>query len=113
MANYFATAGTQYPYYSSTNNNSFGANGGIYNINGRGYPDVSAIGDNVVIFLMGAPILIGGTSAATPVFASVLNRINEERIAVGKKTVGFVNPTLVRPLSSFLLLPCGEAKRSC
>ena len=96
VANYFATAGTQYPYYSSTNNDSFGANGGIYNKNGRGYPDVSAIGDNVVIFNMGAPTLIGGTSASSPVFASVLNRINEERIAVGKKTVGFVNPTLVK-----------------
>ena len=96
VANYFKTAGTQYPYYSSTNNNSFGANGGIYNINGRGYPDVSAIGDNVVIFNAGAPTLIGGTSASSPTFASILNRINEERIAVGKSTLGFVNPTLVR-----------------
>jgi len=95
VANYFATDNPPYPYYSSTNNDSFGANGGIYNRNGRGYPDVSAVGDNVVIFNAGAPILIGGTSAATPVFASVLNRINEERIAVGKSTVGFVNPVLV------------------
>ncbi|KAL6720032.1 Tripeptidyl-peptidase sed1 [Lecanora helva] len=94
VANYFTTAGTQYPFYSSTNNNSFGANGGIYNKNGRGYPDVSAIGDNVVIFNAGAPTLIGGTSASSPVFAAILNRINEERIAAGKKTVGFVNPTL-------------------
>ena len=95
VATYFATAGTQYPYYSSTGNNSFGANGGIYNKNGRGYPDVSAIGDNVVIFNKGAPTLIGGTSAAAPTFAAILNRINEERIAAGKKTIGFVNPTLV------------------
>ena len=95
VAAYFKTAGTQYPYYSSTNNNSFGANGGIYNINGRGYPDVSAVGDNIAIYNMGAATLIGGTSAATPVFAAILNRINEERIAVGKSTIGFVNPTLV------------------
>ena len=39
-------------------------------------------------------MLIGGTSAAAPTFAAILNRINEERIAVGKSTVGFVNPTL-------------------
>ena len=96
VANYFATAGTQYPYYSSTNNNSFGANGGIFNANGRGYPDISAIGDNVLIFNAGLPTLIGGTSAAAPVFAAILTRINEERIAKGKSTVGFVNPTLVR-----------------
>lgn len=36
----------------------------------------------------------GGTSAATPIFSSILNRINEERLAKGKKTIGFVNPTL-------------------
>ncbi len=98
VSKYFATAGTQYPYYTGVNNSNIGANGGIYNKAGRGYPDVSAIGDNVVIFNAGAPTLIGGTSAAAPVFASVLNRINEERIAVGKKTVGFVNPTLVSTL---------------
>lgn len=67
---------------------------GVYNSSGRGYPDVSAVGDNVVIFNAGAPTLIGGTSAAAPVFAAILNRINEERIAAGKSTVGFVNPTL-------------------
>ena len=100
VAAYFKTAGTQYPYYSSTYNNSFGAYGGIYNINGRGYPDVSAIGDNVAIYNMGASTLIGGTSASTPVFAAILNRINEERIAAGKSTVGFVNPTLVSFASS-------------
>lgn len=55
---------------------------------------VSAIGDNVLIFNEGAPILIGGTSASAPTFAAILTRINEERIKAGKKTVGFVNPTL-------------------
>ncbi len=30
----------------------------------------------------------------TPIFASIINRINEERLAVGKSTVGFVNPVL-------------------
>ena len=38
--------------------------------------------------------LEGGTSASTPIFASIINRINEERLAVGKNPVGFVNPTL-------------------
>ena len=104
VATYFATAGTQYPYYTGVNNSNIGANGGIYNKAGRGYPDVSAIGDNVVIFNAGSPTLIGGTSAATPVFAAILNRINEERLAVGKKTIGFVNPTLVSPSSSQSLL---------
>jgi tripeptidyl-peptidase-1 len=88
-----------YAAYQTTDNANIGANGGIYNSNGRGYPDVSAIGDNIVIFNKGSPTLIGGTSASAPVFASILNRINEERIAAGKSTVGFVNPVLVRILS--------------
>ncbi|KAL8832256.1 MAG: hypothetical protein Q9191_000388 [Dirinaria sp. TL-2023a] len=94
VANYFATSNPPYPYYSATNGTGVGANGGIYNRIGRGYPDVSAVGDNVVIFNEGAPTLIGGTSASAPVFAAILNRINEERIAAGKKTIGFANPTL-------------------
>lgn len=68
--------------------------GGLYNRAGRGYPDISAVGDNVVIFNNGLPTLIGGTSASAPVFAAILNRINEERLSAGKKTIGFVNPTL-------------------
>jgi tripeptidyl-peptidase I len=39
-----------YPSYSTTDDQDIGANGGIYNSAGRGYPDVSAVGDNVVIF---------------------------------------------------------------
>ena len=35
-----------------------------------------------------------GTSLASPLFASVLTLINEERFKAGKGPVGFVNPTL-------------------
>ncbi|KAJ5175794.1 Tripeptidyl-peptidase sed1 [Penicillium canariense] len=94
VADYFAKANPTYPYYESVNNNSFGANGGIYNRIGRGYPDVSAIGDNVIIVNKLVPTAIGGTSASAPVFAAILTRINEERLAAGKPTVGFVNPVL-------------------
>jgi len=38
--------------------------------------------------------LSGGTSASTPIFSSVINRINEERIKVGKGPIGFLNPSL-------------------
>lgn len=102
VATYFSAHNPPYPYYSTTNNQNIGANGGIYNRNGRGYPDVSAVGDNVVIFNKGAPTLIGGTSASCPVFAAILNRINEERIAAGKSTVGFVNPTLVSHIQPYM-----------
>ncbi|KAK4626863.1 Tripeptidyl-peptidase sed1 [Fulvia fulva] len=82
--------------------------GGVYNVAGRGYPDVSAAGDNVVVFVDGLPELIGGTSASAPVFASVLNHINEERLAVGKKTVSFVNPTLYAHPEVFLDITVGN-----
>ncbi|KAF1990249.1 putative alkaline serine protease AorO [Aulographum hederae CBS 113979] len=95
--NYFTKHNPPYPYYSGNNNTGLANPGnGIYNRIGRGYPDISAIGDNVVIFYQGAPTLIGGTSASAPAFAAILNRINEERIAAGKSTVGFVNPTLYK-----------------
>lgn len=94
VANYFAVDNPPYPYYTTTDSANVGANGGIYNRAGRGYPDVSAVGDNVVIFTGGMATLIGGTSASSPVWGSILTRINEERLAANKSTVGFVNPTL-------------------
>lgn len=89
-----ASSSPPYKYYVSNNNASFGAGGGLYNRAGRGYPDVSAVGDNIAIFVRGRPGLIGGTSASAPVFGAILTRINEERIAKGKSTIGFVNPVL-------------------
>ena len=38
--------------------------------------------------------LSGGTSASTPIFAAVINRINEERLNAGKGPIGFLNPSL-------------------
>lgn len=91
---YFAQSNPPYKFYESVDNSSFAENGGIYNRIGRAFPDVSAIADNVLVYNKGLPNLVGGTSAAAPVFAAMLTRINEERIDAGKPTVGFVNPTL-------------------
>ena len=95
VQNYYSTAKPPYPFYTG---NTFG--NGIYNRSGRGYPDVSAVGDNIIIFIMGAPMPIGGTSAAAPTFAALLTRINNERLAAGKSTIGFVNPALVSKILS-------------
>lgn len=92
VAHYFSSYLPPYPYYSG--NEPLGANGGLYNRSGRGYPDVSANGDNIVVYRQGARHLSGGTSASTPIFASIVNLINEERLAVGKSPVGFINPVL-------------------
>lgn len=97
MATYFATQDPPYPYYT-TSDDPMAVNTsnppGIYNLAGRGFPDVSAVGDNIVASLMGALTLLHGTSASAAVFASILTRTNELRLAAGKSTVGFVNPTL-------------------
>lgn len=90
-----------YPYYTTTNNESVGTNGGLYNRGGRGYPDVSAIGDNFAAFIGGESVLIGGTSLSAPVFASIITRINEERLLAGKSTVGWINPALYANPSMF------------
>lgn len=53
---------------------------------------------NVLTFLStyvdGEFFLNAGTSASAPIFSSIINRINEERIAAGKGPVGFLNPTM-------------------
>lgn len=38
---------------------------------------------------------------SAPIFAAILNRINEERLNVGKKVIGFANPALYKNPSAF------------
>lgn len=60
----------------------------------RGYPDISANGVNYVIAIDGEFGLVFGTSASTPVVASMITLINDKRIGLGKGPVGFINPAL-------------------
>ncbi|KAF2171470.1 hypothetical protein M409DRAFT_63728 [Zasmidium cellare ATCC 36951] len=106
VATYFADHDPGLPYYSGLAKDSSdvyahpdvaalaGSSGGIYNRIGRGIPDVAANGDNIATYALGSFALHGGTSASTPIFSAIINRINEERLKRGKKTVGFLNPTL-------------------
>jgi len=55
-----------------------------------GIPDVAAIGQNLAIYNKAKSILEGGTSASSPIFAAIITRINDERLRIGKKPVGFV-----------------------
>lgn len=90
---YFQRAKPSYPYnFDGKYQNA--TNGGIYNRNGRGIPDVAANGDNIATYVGGSYALHGGTSASSPIFAAIVNRIVEERIKVGKGPVGFINPVL-------------------
>lgn len=55
---------------------------------------MAANGDNIAVWVGGKQGTSGGTSASSPIFASLVNRIVEERIKVGKGRLGFINPTL-------------------
>lgn len=94
--NFFTKNPPSYPYYLAENNQSVGANYGWYNRQGRGFPDFAAIGENYVLPFEGYTETVGGTSLSAPVFASILTRINEERLLAGKTTIGFVNPVLYK-----------------
>lgn len=55
---------------------------------------MAANGLNIALFVGGDFGTEGGTSASSPIFASLINRIIEERLAVGKGPLGFINPVL-------------------
>ncbi|KAE8354948.1 peptidase S8/S53 domain-containing protein [Aspergillus coremiiformis] len=94
VATYFKDHNPPYPYYEGGDN--LGKNGGLYNRLGRGYPDVAANGENIAVYRWGTAGLSAGTSASTPIFAAIINRIIDERLAVGKGPVGFINPVLYK-----------------
>ncbi|KAG8716001.1 hypothetical protein FRC09_016119 [Ceratobasidium sp. 395] len=67
---------------------------GLYNNTGRGFPDVSAQGENYVIIQAGLPMQVSGTSASCPTFAGVISLLNDYRLSQGKPPLGFLNPWL-------------------
>ena len=75
---------------------NIGSNGGIYNKAGRGFPDVSANGVNFPEYWDTYFLKDRGTSVAAPVWASVIALLNAERAAIGKGSVGFVQPVLYK-----------------
>ncbi|CEJ92875.1 hypothetical protein VHEMI08503 [[Torrubiella] hemipterigena] len=68
----------------------------VFNSSGRAFPDVAALGDNMAIVSGGHVSRSGGTSASAPLFASVITLLNDERLAAGKKPIGFLNPILYK-----------------
>ena len=90
--------------------------GGLYNPYGRGVPDVAAQAENFVFVDHGHYVKMGGTrfviqplllllpymkkaltnvpSAAAPVFAAIVSRINAARLKRGQSRMGFLNPWL-------------------
>jgi len=66
----------------------------------RGYPDVSAVGDRILIFESGFVQVSAGTSASTPIFAGLVSLLNAWRMSHNKTALGFLNPLLYQMAAS-------------
>ncbi|KAF9243181.1 peptidase S8/S53 domain-containing protein [Melanogaster broomeanus] len=75
-----------YPDYPATIWNSTGMS--------RGFPDIAANGANYVVAIDGQFELVYGTSCSSPVSGAIFTMINDARLAIGKKPIGFINPTI-------------------
>ncbi|KAJ6474812.1 family S53 protease-like protein [Mycena sanguinolenta] len=73
---------------------------GVFNSNGRGYPDVSLQGLSFDIVIDGESTAESGTSASTPSFASIISLINDRLIAANQPSLGFLNPLLYASAST-------------
>ncbi|KAI5860193.1 subtilisin-like protein [Durotheca rogersii] len=67
---------------------------GLYNPDGRGFPDVAAQGQNFNIVTQGYVVMVGGTSASAPTFAALVSLLNNARLKAGGRPLGFLNPWL-------------------
>lgn len=65
---------------------------GLYNANGRAYPDVAAMGTRIVTIWNGKTKVVDGTSASAPIFAGIVALLNDARLAQGNSPLGFLNP---------------------
>jgi hypothetical protein len=69
---------------------------------GRGFPDISVAGVNYVVIIGGKSTTESGTSASAPVVAAFFSNINAARMAIGKGSLGWVNPALYEYGNSFI-----------
>jgi len=69
--------------------------------NGRGYPDVAAVGHNCPVVSGGQIMAVDGTSCSSPVFAALIALLNDYQVSRGKPKLGFVNPVLYKMAATF------------
>ena len=61
----------------------------------RNFPDVALTGDNVYVkYNNGGAGTFGGTSCAAPLWAAFTALVNQQAVANGRSTVGFINPAI-------------------
>ncbi|KAI9453203.1 subtilisin-like protein [Lactarius psammicola] len=94
FSNYFGRPDYQVDVVPTFLKNLGDRHNGLYNPLGRGYPDVSAQAFGFIIARNGQPEYVGGTSASTPVVASIFSLLNDFLLSRGKSPLGFLNPGL-------------------
>jgi len=67
-----------------------------YNAQGRGFPDVAALGSEVLIIADGSIEPVGGTSCSSPIWGGVIALLNDRAIQKNSKPLGFLNPLLYK-----------------
>lgn len=92
FSNYFPRPSYQDPYVPEYLSKYVGNDyAGLYNPNGRGYPDLAAQGSNFTIYWNGSMLPVSGTSASTPTMSAVLALVNDALVGAGKPVLGFLN----------------------
>eukprot|EP00178_Gracilaria_changii_P007955 TRINITY_DN24672_c0_g1_i1.p1 TRINITY_DN24672_c0_g1~~TRINITY_DN24672_c0_g1_i1.p1 ORF type:complete len:560 (-),score=75.16 TRINITY_DN24672_c0_g1_i1:59-1549(-) len=82
-----------------------------YAQNGRGTPDVSAMGEEFTIVMRGNKFPgVGGTSASTPTFAGIVSRLNDLRLNAGKSSLGQINKLIYSNPQMFYDVTIGSDK---
>ncbi|KUJ19762.1 subtilisin-like protein [Mollisia scopiformis] len=65
---------------------------GLYNRNGRGYPDISLRAYHYIVVSNGSSTIFDGTSASTPGAAAIFSLVNDALISEGRPALGWLNP---------------------
>ena len=70
----------------------------LFNSSNRAYPDVAALGHNILLYLKGTGSKgwdnFDGTSASAPIWAGIITRLNSLRLNQNKTSLGMVAPLL-------------------
>ena len=73
----------------------------LWDRNGRGLPDVSAVGVDFKVWTNGHPAGVSGTSASCPAVAGIFALINDKLMEANKKPLGFLNPFIYQNMDAF------------
>jgi len=65
-----------------------------FNPNGRAFPDIAAMGSNILIWLAGTYTPVGGTSCSSPIVAGIFALLNDYVIMKTNRPLGPVNPLI-------------------